>query len=235
MNKPNKIIEIKLDSPSIITFSTENGINCKISHNLYNENKFGTSIPVHYSLFMNLKEKNDEGKFILPFDVDKIFGKEIIGRLNEINKIIGRCSQIAERLFDKLKQVNTKFKSSPELESIFKNYISDKKTKYSKFDFMTHRNILSDIIKSKKVNRINNVNMDYDIRSIRTAMYNFILDRNKYTHGELLYWYPEKKTILEYINSQGNKEYAELNMDILNSYTACYSKLYEYLSKIERD
>jgi hypothetical protein len=69
---------------------------------------------------------------------------------------------------------------------------------------------------------------------VRSAFNDFILERNKYTHGELLYWYPERKTLLEYRNSQGMTEYAELNKDILNSYIECYTMLDTYISKISK-
>jgi len=222
---------IELKKPEIISFNTENGLNCKISHQLYVEKKLGIKLPVRFSLFMNLTEKNEDGKLILPFDGSKIYGKQSVSQMNEISKIVGRCSQIAERLFDKLKSVNDSLKSNSELTSIFEKYDNEDK-KYVKLDFMTHRQLLSDIIKSKKVDRINNVSSEYDIKSVRCAMNDFILERNKYTHGELLYWYPERKTLLEYRNSKGEIEYAELNKDVLNSYSECYVSLDKYLDKI---
>ncbi|CAA0235348.1 hypothetical protein [Tenacibaculum maritimum] len=225
------MIKIELEKPKIISFDTKNGLTCKISHQLYVEKNLGIKLPVRFSLFMNLTEKNEDGKLILPFDGNKIFGKETATQINEINKLVGRCSQIAERLFDKLKRVNDSLKSNPELTSIFEKYDNDDR-KYVKLDFMTHRQLLSDIIKSKKIDRINDVSSGYDIKSVRRAMNDFILERNKYTHGELLYWYPEKKTLLEYLNSKGETEYAELNMDILNSFSECYVSLDKYLNKI---
>lgn len=225
------MIRIELKKPEIISFDTKNGLNCKISHQFYVEKNLGIKLPVRFSIFMNLTEKNEDGKLILPFDGDKIFGKQIVAQINEINKIVGKCSQIAERLFDKLKSVNDNLKGIPELTSIFEKYDNEEK-KYVKLDFMTHRQLLSDIIKSKKIHRINVVSSEYDIKSVRRAMNDFILERNKYTHGELLYWYPKKKTLLEYRNSKGETEYAELNMDILNSYSECYVSLDKYLNKI---
>lgn len=225
------MIKIELKKPEIIEFDTENGLNFKISHQLYVEKNLGIKLPVRFSLFMNLTEKNEDGKLILLFDVSKIFGKQTVSQINEISKIVGKCSQIAERLFAKLKNVNDNLKSNPELASIFEKYDNEEK-KYVKLDFMNHRELLSDIIKSKKIDRINAVSSEYDIKSVRCAMNDFILERNKYTHGELLYWYPERKTLLEYRNSKGETVYAELNMDILNSYSECYVSLDKYLNKI---
>jgi len=225
------MIKIELKKPEIISFDTKNGLNCKISHQLYVEENLGIKLPVKFSLFMNLTEKSADGRLIMPIDGTKTFGKEIAHQINEINKIVGKCSQLAERLFDKLKSVNDSLKSNSDLNSIFAKYDNEEKN-YKKLDFMTHRNLLSDIIKSKKIDRINKTSEEYHIKSVRCSLNDFILERNKYTHGELLYWYPERKTLLEYKNSKGETEYAELNMDILNSFFDCYVKLDKYLSKI---
>lgn len=225
------MIKIELKKPKIISFDTKNGLNCKISHQLYVEENLGIKLPVKFSLFMNLTEKSDDGRLIMPIDGTKTFGKEIAHQINEINKIVGKCSQLAERLFDKLKSVNDSLKSNSDLNSIFAKYDNEEKN-YKKLDFMTHRNLLSDIIKSKKIQRINKASEEYHIKSVRCSLNDFILERNKYTHGELLYWYPERKTLLEYKNSKGETEYAELNMDILNSYSECYVMLDKYLSRI---
>ena len=225
------MIKIELKKPKIISFDTKNGLNCKISHQLYVEETIGIKLPVKFSLFMNLTEKNADGRLIMPIDGNKTFGKEVAQQINEINKIVGKCSQLAERLFDKLKSVNDNLKSNSDINSIFAKYDNEEKN-YKKLDFMTHRNLLSDIIKSKKIDRINKASEGYHIKLVRSSLNDFILERNKYTHGELLYWYPERKTLLEYKNSKGETEYAELNMDILNSYLECYVKLDKYLSEI---
>jgi hypothetical protein len=225
------MIKIEILKPNVVLFDTKNGLNCKISHQRFVEKNLGIKLPVKFSLFMNLTEKNEEGKFIIPFDGNIIFGKKTVEQINEINKIIGKCSQLAERLFNKLKSVNDSLKSNAELSLIFAKYDNETK-KYAKLDFMSHRELLSDIIKSKKIDLINKVSAEYDIKSVRCSLNDFILERNKYTHGELLYWYPEKKTLLEYRDSKGEIEYAELNMDILNSFSKCYIELDKYLSKI---
>lgn len=120
------MIKIELKKPNIIIFDTINGLNCKISHQFYVEKNLGIKLPVRFSLFMNLTDKNDDGKLILPIDGIKAFGKQTANQINEINKIVGKCSQIAERLFDKLKSLNDNLKSNTELSSIFEKYDNEK-------------------------------------------------------------------------------------------------------------
>lgn len=222
------MIEINIDSPKIIKFDTKNGLNCKISHSIYSETKLGINLPVHYSLFMHLNERNLEGKLILPIDGNKLLGEETIKMLIEIKTIVGKCSQIGEILNNKLKSSNDKLQNETILANIFKKY----EERYHKLDFMGHRNLFSDIIKSKKVEKINTFAENYNIKTVTKAFNDFILDRNKYTHGELMYWYPNRKTLLEYKNVNGETEYGEVNQNILNSYLKCYNDLNSFLDKI---
>lgn len=220
--------EIKLISPTVLNFDTTNGINCKISHQMFTDTKLGVELPVNFSIFMNLTERGQDGRFILPIDGSIIFGEESVSVLHEIKSIIGQCSQIGELLFAKLKEVNLNFKNSSLYNEVFEP-INDK---YQKLDFMAHRDILSKIVKTNKSEELKSIIEKYNLKSVTTAFHKFILDRNKYTHGELLSWYPEKKTILEYENETRQTEYGEVNKEILNSYIICYKELDEFLNQI---
>jgi hypothetical protein len=218
---------IAITSPTILTFG-ENTIQCKISHQMYTDTKVGVRLPVNHSVFMVLSKKDKDGKFIMPIDGTAIFGKETVQMMNEIKATIGQCSQIAEILFGRLKVINTKFKQLPELAEVFASHDE----KYHKLDFMGHRNLLSDIFKAKKLDWLNEVLKDYDLKSVTKSFFALIMDRNKYTHGELMFWYPEKQTVLEYENNAKQAEYAVVNSEILNSYLTCYGQLDELLNKV---
>lgn len=218
---------IAIASPTVQTFGEET-IQCKISHQMYTDTKVGVRLPVNHSVFMVLSEKDKDGKFIMPIDGTSIFGKETVQMMNEIKATIGQCSQIAEILFGRLKVINSKFKQLPELAEVFAAY----EEKYHKLDFMGHRNLLSEIFKSKKSAWLNEILKEYDLKSVTKSFFNLIMDRNKYTHGELMFWYPEKQAVLEYENDTKQAEYAIVNSDILNSYLTCYGQLDELLNKI---
>jgi hypothetical protein len=219
---------ITLTSPTIIKFGDET-LQCKISHQMYTDNKLGVKLPVNYSLFMVLTEKDADGKFIMPIDGTAIFGKEVVQTLNDIKATVGQCSQIGEILFGRLKNINNKFKQIADLTDVFATY----EERYYKLDFIGHRNLLSDIFKSNKLVWLTELLKEYDVKSVTKSFYNFIMDRNKYTHGELMYWYPDKQTLLEYENEARQTEYGIVNSDILNSYLTCYKNIDELLNKID--
>ncbi len=219
---------ITLLSPKVVTFPEES-IQVKISHQMYTDEKLGVKLPVNYSLFMVLTEKGADGKFIMPLDGTAIFGKETVQMLNSVKNVIGQCSQTGEILFGRLKIINTKFKNVPELKDVFAAY----EEKYHKLDFMGHRDLLSAIFKSKKLDWLNEILKNYDVKAATKAFNNFILDRNKYTHGELMYWYPSKETLLEYETEARVTEHGLVNSDTLNSYLTCYKDLDDLLSKID--
>lgn len=150
--------EITLLSPSIVTFDTTNGIVGKFSHQMFTDTKLGVNLPVNFSLIMNLTEKADDGRFILPIDGFAMFSESSVKTLHEIKSTIGQCGQIAEILFGKLKQVNNAFKENSLLNDIFEQY----EERYHKLDFMGHRNLLSDILKSNKIEWLSS-NSHYDI------------------------------------------------------------------------
>ncbi|QGK73197.1 hypothetical protein [Flavobacterium sp. SLB02] len=222
--------KLEILSPIILDFDLENGMACKISHQMYSESKSGFKIPVPFSFFMHLTEKNAEGKFIMPLDGDKIFGKEVIAQLDSIKTIMSKCAQLGEILNGKLRAFNNKHKINPELKNIYSKYDE----RYDKMDFMGHRNLFSDILKSKKLQRLNTVISEYNAKSVTKTFNDFIFDRNKYTHGDLMYWYPNGKTLLEYRDEKGKIAYGELNQDIFSSYLLAYEELNKFLDKLDK-
>ena len=219
---------LSLQSPQIIQFTDED-MTAKISHQMFSENKLGIDTPINHAVLIILSEKSPDGRFKLPIDGQAIFGKESIGAINEIKKQIGTCSQIAENLFSKLKALNLQLKQLDDLKDIFEEYEEN----YKKLDFMGHRNIFSEIIKSKKIEWIDDIIKEYNIKSITKTFYNFIMDRNKYTHGELMLYYPSRETILEYEDQQRNREVAVVNVEIITSYIETYKELDKILNAIE--
>ena len=225
------MIKIKLKKPTLVSFDKNTGLNCKISHQTYVEETLGLKLPVKFSLLMSLTEQSEDGKLLMPVDGIKTSGKEIALEIGEINALFSRTSQLSERLFGKLIIVNDSLKLEAELKPIFDKYDNAEKV-YAKLDFMSHRNLLSDIIKSKKIEGLNKINAQYHVKLVRSALTDFILESNKYAQGELLLWYPERKTLLEYRNSKGETEYSGLTAEILNSYSECANKLDKYLTSI---
>ncbi len=220
---------LTLISPDVVTFSNTS-IQIKMTHEVYSEQKFGVKTPVTHSVLI-VSEPNSEGKFDLPLDPQILFGKELVAELSGIKGVIGTCAQLAEHLFGQLKALNERFKAMADLQDCFQDHVP----KYEKLDFYGHRKIIGCLIKSGKNDCINEVLKDYDAASVRKVLDAFILDRNKYTHGDLVYWQGEKKTMLEYVNNVTYKpEYAIVNSDILNSFTDSYNELSKIFTMISQ-
>ena len=225
------MIKIKLKKTNPVSFEKNTGLNCKISNQKYVEETLGVKLPAKFSLFLHLTEKSEDGKLLMSVDGIKTSSKEITQKISEINALFSRVSPLAVSLFGKLKASNDSLKSEAELKSIVEKYDNAEKI-YSKLDFMSHRNLLCDIIKSKKSEGLNKINSKYQVKLLRSALTDFILESNKFDQGELLFWHRERKVLLENRNSKGGIEYSELTKDILNSYSDCAIKLDKYLTQI---
>src|SRR5579875_347307 len=92
----------------------------------------------------------------------------------------GHCVENAENLNDKLRRL---LQSIPNLE-----YDKEKYSNLSSIDFMGLRNILSEYIKKylplRKITQYNSNNKISN--AITKPMFQFVTDRNIYTHGQLL-------------------------------------------------
>ena len=212
------MIKIKLKKPNLVSFDKNSGLNCKISQQTYIEETLGVKLPAKFSLFMNLTEKSEDGNLLMAVDGVKTVGKEITAEISEMNTLFSRVTPLAEPLFEKLKAANDSLKSEADLKPIFDKFDNADRV-YAKLDFMSHRNLLSDVIKSKKIEGLNKLNTEYHVKLLRAALTDFILESNKYASSELLYWYPKRKVLLESKNSKGGAEYSELTKDALNSYS----------------
>lgn len=219
---------LSLQSPKIIEFAKDD-MTAKISHQMFTENTIGVETPINHAVLIILSEKSEDGRYKLPIDGQAIFGKESINAINEVRKQIGSCSQIAENLFSKLKALNLQLKQISDLKDVFEDYEEN----YRRLDFMGHRKLFSEIIKSKKIKWINEIIEEYDVKSVTKTFYKFIMDRNKYTHGELMLYYPSRETILEYEDESRNREVAIVNSEIITSYIEIYKELDIILNKIE--
>ncbi|MXS71577.1 hypothetical protein GSF70_10140 [Flavobacteriaceae bacterium W22] len=219
---------LSLLSPHVIKFEKED-MTSKISHQMYTENKLGTDMPVNHAVLILMSEKSEDGRFKLPIDGQAIFGKESAAAISQVKTQMGRCSQLAENLFSKLKALHLRLKYTSELKGIFDKY----EEKYKKLDFMGHRKLFSEILQSNKIDWIKDISDEYDVKSLTKTFYNFIMDRNKYTHGELMLYYPSKQTIIEYEDVEKNREVAIVNAEIITSYTATYNELNKLIDKIE--
>jgi len=218
---------IELQSPEAQNFEKDI---MKISHEAFQEEKLGIKTPVKFTFFFSLPEEKE--------DFDQIV-RETAMNTNHVNfvlqvkEMIGNCSQIGENLFQKLKSLMDKIKASKTVDDLFKKHEEKYEREYTKFDFMGYRNLLSDILKSKKI--IDLTSKGFILKSVTKSFNDFILDRNKYTHGELMFWVEKNASLLEYENTSRETEYGLVTKEIMESYINCYKELNGVLDLIWKE
>lgn len=102
-----------------------------------------------------------------------------------------------------------------------------------KMDFMNLKKwFMDDVRSSKTYQDFSQFNSTKKLKPFSQAFNTFILDRNKYTHGQLCFNYPTFDYILEYIETpEQQKRYAHIDINILKSYNSCYKEILKVISE----
>jgi len=104
-----------------------------------------------------------------------------------------------------------------------------------KMDFVKLKKWFMDDIRESKIYKdFSEYNALKKLKSYSIAFNTFILDRNKYTHGQLCFLYPSYDFILEYIETPAQqKRYASIDTNILTSYNNCYIEIKKLINEYE--
>lgn len=216
--------QIELKSPEVKNFDRDI---MKISHENFQEEKLGIKTPVKFTFVFSLPEEEKDFDHVIR---ETAMNENHINFILQVKSMMGNCSQIGENLLQKLKSLMDKIKDSKIVDDLFKKNEGKYKKEYTKFDFMGYRKLLSDILKSKKV--INLESMGIELKSVTASFHAFILDRNKYTHGELMFWIEKNAALLEYENTDKEIEYGLVTKEIFQSFINCYEELDKILELI---
>jgi hypothetical protein len=230
--------EEQLLSPKVISFPPD-AVWGTISHNAFAEKKMGIDMPVQYSAMMRL-QKGDDGRYIIPIDPAVLFDKKLVAQISSVKQIVKQASESAERLFDHLRDLNARLCRIHGLAEERDKYLTRENRSFEKLDFMGHRYLLGEIMKSGKVTCIAAVIEQDKLKKFRKNLEQFILDRNKYTHGEVLFYVDESATILSYINHTTHQaEYGIIDDTILKSFFRSqeyfqftFAKIFECVDKM---
>jgi hypothetical protein len=202
---------------------------------LYNQTtKLGFEIPLKLS-FVDWVDIRF-GKPLLDFNY--LFDRNFIPMIADLEVTLGLCSRLGERLFQELISLNDSLKKLPVAQKYLAKTKEDGTPKivYEKMDFMRHRDLLSEILKSKELEGKKELENLYSLPDVRKTLHKFVEDRNKYTHGILHYNARMKITVLEFKENNNGKVldiYARLDQSILVSYINCYNFLSSFLEKIK--
>lgn len=209
--------------PQVINVDLENNmvVTSYMDHKATNNR--GASEIRRVGVFVELKEKDKDGKFILPID-PKSYTKDKYDKQEYYQAKMGKCSHFAESL-------------NSSLDSFLGLYFSDKDPakfgdrykSLNKLDYMNARNLLSEVLKAdNKFMQIDEINTNEKLKHFTKTFFNFISDRNKYTHGLLYLSYPDFTPTIQYENEEKKVEYALIDDQIISD----YFETHEYLSVI---
>jgi len=187
---------------------------------------------VIYKILNYETEKDSNGTFSSNLKGSLLTSNEFKDNFLKHKLTIGLLADLGEETLLLLKKTLTTIKSNDKNNDY---YEWTKVEKFDELDFMSYRDIFSKIIKSKKHPEINKILKDYNLKQFTSTFYKFIIERNKYTHGEFFYYYNKKIFVLKYYNSDiKNYEYAKVDSLIFNSYSRAFDIFNDVLSRIQK-
>jgi hypothetical protein len=138
--------------------------------------------------------------------------------------LIKSCVDNAEHIKDAIHQILIS-KSKPATE--------EERVELMKMDFMKLKQwFMDDIRGSKLYKEFSVLNSTAKLKPFSKAFNTFVLDRNKYTHGQLCFLSPAYTYILEYIETPAHqKRYAHIDTTILTSYNNFYIEIKKVINE----
>ena len=141
-----------------------------------------------------------------------------------MQSLIKSCVDNAEDIKERIHQIVINI-SVPKSE--------EERIELMKLDFMKlKQRFMDDIRNSKIYKEFSEFNSEKKLKIYSKIFNAFILDRNKYTHGQLCFLSPSYDFILEYIETPGyQKRYAYVDVNILTSYNNCFIEIKKLISE----
>jgi hypothetical protein len=138
--------------------------------------------------------------------------------------LIKSCVDNAEDIKNRIHQIVIG-KSQPKSE--------EERVEIMRMDFMKLKQLFMDEIRNTKIYKeFTEFNSTKKLKTYSQTFNTFILDRNKYTHGQLCFLSPSYDFVLEYIETPAlQKCYARVNVDILRSYNNTYVEIKKLISE----
>ncbi len=109
----------------------------------------------------------------------------------------------------------------------------EERVELMKMDFMNLKEWFMKDVRDSKIHReFKEYNSTSKLKPFSRAFNTFVLDRNKYTHGQLCFISPSYEFALEYIETPSHqKRYAIIDTDILSSYNNCYKEIRKVITE----
>lgn len=141
-----------------------------------------------------------------------------------MQSLIKSCVDNAEDIKERLHQIVIN-RSVPKSE--------EERIELMKMDFMKLKQWFMDDVRASKIYKhFTKYNSTLKLKPFSKSFNTFILDRNKYTHGQLSFLSPRFEYLLEYIETPSQqKEYAYITVEILQSYNSFYTEVRKVISE----
>ena len=147
--------------------------------------------------------------------------KEVAEAYLNFQSIISHCIINGESINTQLRDLLILFKEL--------NY---KKEEILKMDFMKLRDVFSEFIdKHHSLHNEPNLNTKKQRKDLTKLMFQFITDRNIYTHGTLRIQRPKEAFVIDYIENKKDKIRVNVTLEILDSYLSISELLRQFLSQ----
>ncbi|KOP38882.1 MULTISPECIES: hypothetical protein [unclassified Flavobacterium] len=111
----------------------------------------------------------------------------------------------------------------------------EERVELMKLDFMKLKKLFMDDVRASKIyQEFKQYNSTKKLKTFSQVFNTFILDRNKYTHGQLCFISPNYDYALEYIETPSQqKRYALIDTNILLSYNNCYKEIMKVIAEYQ--
>lgn len=156
-------------------------------------------------------------------DIEVAFFTPTLEQANEyhaMQSLIKACVDNAEDINDRIRSMVISYAKRTDEE----------KEKLIKMDFMNLKGEFMDILRKDTLFRsIEEYNSNQKLKPFSKSFNNFILDRNKYTHGQLYIHRETLEYILEYIEGKV-PSFAVVRKEILVSYNNFYKEILKVIS-----
>lgn len=138
--------------------------------------------------------------------------------------LIKSCVDNAEEIKERIHSIVIN-RSTPKSE--------EERIELMKMDFMKVKQWFMDDIRDSKIYKeFKEFNSTKKLKLYSKAFNTFILDRNKYTHGQLCFLSPNYDFVLEYVETPAQqKRYAYVDTNILASYNGCYIEIKKLIAE----
>lgn len=219
MLQPKRPQIIEVDTTKSLIVSTYMDYKKKNEHNIEEIKRVG--------VFSVLTVKLPDGRFEFPIDPNS-FTTDKFAKQEAYQNQLGKCSHFAETLnntLDNFIGLYYQDRNSADIDQKYSNI--------NKLDYMGARNLMSETIKrDAKFQKLEEINTAEKLKHFTKTFFNFITDRNKFTHGLLYLRYTDYAPIIQYENDKKEIEYAEVDEKVISDFYSTYEYLNNIMTKL---